>query len=200
VRISSADRPTRVCIDPIGESPLADGPHVTMRSFLSDLEHTLIVYGTADEEAANRDAAEVLQQSLRAHGPNITVAMKADTAITTEERNRNHLLLIGRPETNRIADELKNGNLVRWSSGSFTIRGETWVNANSAVIYAVPNGKSSDRSAVVIAGLGAAATRDAAVKFTSQLKRAATAVVLAANGSPRNFVLVPRPEQDLSKR
>ena len=174
-----------------------DGPLFTVRSFLSDLEHTLIVFGTADEEAANRDAAAILQQALRAHGPNITVPVKSDTEVTADERKRNHLLLIGRPETNRVAGELKNGS-IHWGPRSFTVRDETYVNANSAVAYALPNGDG--RSAVVIAGLGAAATRDATVRFTSLLKHSASAVVLPAGGAPRHLVLVPRPEQILTEK
>jgi hypothetical protein len=170
---------------------------VTVRSFLSDLEHSLIVYGTADEEAANRDAATVLQQALRAHGPNITVAVKADTAITPEDRQRNNLLLIGRPETNRVTAGVTNGS-IRWGPRSFTVRDDTYANANSAVAYAVPNGEG--HSAVVIAGLGAAATRDAAVRFTSVLKHAATAVVLPVRGAPRYLVLTPRAEQVLTEK
>lgn len=166
--------------------------HVTVRSFLSDLEHALVVYGTADEEAANRDAATLLQQALRAYGPNVTVLVKSDTEVTAAERKQNHLILIGRPETNRISGQWKGG--VQWGSQSFTIRNETFANANSAIVYAAPNG--DECSAVVIAGLGAAATRDAAVRFTSVLRHAATVVLLPARGAPRYLVLDARPEPD----
>ena len=196
-RIECSARPTHVRLDPEGDFALDDGPYYSVRSFLSDLEHTLIVYGTADEEAANRDAAWNLQQALRAHGPNITVAVQADTDTTDHDRQENHLLLIGRPETNRLSNELGRGEAVHWGPRSFAIRDEHYANAQSAVLYAVPNG-TDGRSAVVIAGLGATSTRDVAVKFTSHLKHAASAVVIPASGAAKYLVLAHRPEQVLS--
>src|SRR5262249_11264764 len=55
-------------------------------SFSHEPDQTLIVYGTADEEAANREAARVLQDAIRKRGSNATVPIKSDRELTEKDR------------------------------------------------------------------------------------------------------------------
>lgn len=76
-------------------------------TFYAEPEQTLIVYGTADEAASNREAAEALQQAIRAKGCNVTVKVVADTDVTADELKKHHLLLIGRPDSNKIVEKMR---------------------------------------------------------------------------------------------
>ncbi len=78
------------------------GGPFSVLTFHHEVEQTLIVVGTEDEKPSNREAAEALQQAIRARHSNFTVPIKTDREVTEEELKTNHLLLIGRPDTNRI--------------------------------------------------------------------------------------------------
>ena len=75
-------------------------------SFLSEQQNSLIVYGTADELASNREAAENLQKALRENWQNYSVPIKSDKEVTEAELKSNHLLLVGRPDSNLIIDAI----------------------------------------------------------------------------------------------
>ena len=74
--------PVRVTADKYGGTAKANGGPFSVRSFLADLPQTLIVYGTADEPAANREAAEALQRAVREDWSNFTVPVKSDADVT----------------------------------------------------------------------------------------------------------------------
>jgi hypothetical protein len=152
-------------------------------SFYAELDRTLIVYGTEDELPTNREAAEALQQAIRARHANITVPLKADRDVTSEEIMNHHLLLIGRPDSNRLVARMSKAWPVTFGERSFVVRGETYAHAGSAVIAAAPNPENQRYSAVVVAGLGAYSTWAAA----PQLPRLPMAemVVLPNGGKPK---------------
>src|SRR5205085_8298941 len=62
--IETAERPLRVIVDKYGQKAKANGGVYSVLSFQRELEHTLIVYGTADEVPTNREAAEALQRAI----------------------------------------------------------------------------------------------------------------------------------------
>ena len=68
VRITVDDKPPRVVVDKYSLAAKANGGAFTMLTFNDEPEQTLIVYGTADEANVNREAAEALQQAIRASG------------------------------------------------------------------------------------------------------------------------------------
>ncbi len=97
------------------------GGFFSVLSFLHELEQTLIVYGTADETPTNKEAAEALQQAIRARHSNFTVPIKRDTEVTSDELKSNHLLLIGRPSCNSVVKRFEKSLPVEFGTGSFTI-------------------------------------------------------------------------------
>ena len=195
-RISCSGEPLSATIDAQADSAMAQGRGVALRSFLHELKETLIVYGVKDEEAANRDAALELQNALRKSGPNITVPVKSEREATRQELLSHHLLLIGRPETNHIVESLPAP--IHWGARSFAVRGDTYANAESAVIYALPSVDRGDRVAIVIAGLGAESTYGAATRFASLAGRAATVVVLPPGpAAPRSLVIPKRSDKQM---
>jgi Phospholipase B len=134
-------------------------------TFYAELDQSLIVYGTLDESPTNREAAEALQQAIRARHANFTVPIKADRDVTAEDLKKNHVLLIGRPDSNRLLERIRDMLPIKFGSQSFHVRGETYAHCGSAVMAAAANPDNPRFSVVVIAGLDAASTLKAAPRL-----------------------------------
>jgi hypothetical protein len=156
-------------------------------TFYAELDQTLIVYGTADEVATNREAADALQQAIRARHANITVPIKADRDVTPEDLKNNHLLLIGRPDSNRVVGRVAKALPVTFGSRSFVVRQDTYAHAGSAVVAAAANPENARFSVVVMAGLDAYSTWRAAPQL---VYLPAAEVVVLPNGAPVKGLVV----------
>ena len=149
------------------------GPFATT-TFYNELEQTLIVYGTGDEVATNREAAEALQQAIRAKHANYTVKIKTDRDVTEADLKKNHLLLIGRPDSNRLVERFQRDLPITFGSRSFVVHGDIYAHPGSAVVAAAPSPIDARYSVVVIAGLDAAST----LKVAAQVPKTKTAEVV----------------------
>jgi hypothetical protein len=159
----------------------------SVHSYQRELEKTLIIYGTLDEVYTNREAAEALQQAIR-QGPNITVPIKADKDVTDADLKDHHLLLVGRPDSNRCIARLKDALPITFGPRSFTVGKDSYAHANSAVIAAGENPLNPRYSVVVIAGLDGASTLRTAPALAGGGREAE--VVIVANGErPRPMVV-----------
>jgi hypothetical protein len=161
------------------------GGAFSVLSFLHELEQTLIVYGTADETPTNKEAAEALQQAIRARHSNYTVPMKSDTELTSDELKSNHLLLIGRPGCSRVTQRVEKSLPIEFGVCSFAVADRpepaeraTYAHARSAVIAVGENPANRRFSVVVIAGLDASATLRAAPYLMEKVRQDAEVVVL----------------------
>jgi hypothetical protein len=163
----------------------------TIQSFHSELDQTLIVYGTVDEVAANKEAAETLQKAIITHGSNLTVGIKTDKEVTDEDLKTHHLVLIGRPDSNLLVEKCRAKPPIQFGPRSFVVRGESYANAGSAVIVAAENPVNPRFSMVVIAGLGADATLRAAPRLLSN--GSAQVLVLPKTGLSKALAL-PAPD------
>jgi hypothetical protein len=162
-------------------------------TFLAELEDTLIVYGTADEARTNREAARALQKAIREHHSNFTVPMKADREVTAEETKKKHLLLIGRPDCNRVVERMKTPFPVTFGSRSFAVGEDVYAHTGSAVIAAAPNPDNPRFSAVVLAGVEAYATWQAAPLLPEF--QPAEVVVLPHGGDPKLLTRPAKPSK-----
>jgi hypothetical protein len=169
------------------------GGTFTIQSFHSELDQTLIVYGAADESAANREAAEALQQTIITRFSNLTVPIKADKDVSEEDLKTRHLLLIGRPDSNALVEKHRAKLPIQFGARSFVVREESYANAGSAVIVAADNPVNSRYSMVVIAGLSADATMRAAPRLLRTEGRSAEVFVLPRSGRTKALVL-PAPD------
>ncbi len=188
--VETKDRPLRVVLDKYGQTARSNGGPFSVLTLFAELERTLIVYGTADERATNREAAEELRQAIRARGSNITVALRPDTRATEEELKSHHLILIGRPNTNTLVECFRNALPISFGSGSFAARDEVYAHPDSAVIAAVENPLNRRFSLVVIAGLGTASTLRTAPQLASRIALP-TEVVILPHGGARRFLVMP---------
>jgi hypothetical protein len=165
-----------------------DGGPFTVLTFGSELEQTLIVYGTQGETPSNREAAEELQKGLIERGPNITVAIKSDREATEDDLKTHHVLLIGRPDTNSVVARFRAALPVTLGRQSFAVRGETYAHANSAVVAAAENPLDKRYSVVVVAGMSAAST----LRTASQLAHGgmtAEVIVYPSGATPKGMVV-----------
>ena len=114
--------------------------------------------GTLGDVAAQREAAEHLQRTLARRFSNFLIPIVADTDVDDSELGRRHLLVVGRPATNRVSARCAAKLPVAFEAKSFSVRNETFAHPDSAVIAAGENPFSPRHSVVIYAGLGAAAT------------------------------------------
>jgi hypothetical protein len=182
-------KPLRVVADKYGLGPWKNGGAYLVSSFFRDLAEAVIVYGTRDEEAANREAAEELQKAIVERGTNFTVPVRADSSLTEEEIAARHLILIGRPDANSLTERLQGELPVKFGRRSFTVRGKTYAHQESAVIAAGENPRNRRYSIVAAAGLSAAATFRAAPIIAQRIS--APVRILPAHDRPRDLAPPP---------
>ena len=176
----------------------ASGEH-TVLSFYPEIEDTLIVTGTADEAAANREAAEALEAALRRRGHNVSVPIKTDRAVTDADLKGRHLLLVGRPAANSIVARFAARLPVSFGPRSVKVRDEVFAHPDTAVLVAAENPLDRRYSVVVIAGLEAASTVAAAPRLGDRDLPAGEVVILRRGLAPRARV-VPREEKRAKAR
>jgi hypothetical protein len=194
VRVETKDAPRRVVVDKYNLAAKANGGAFTVLTFDAEPEQTLIVYGTDDEANVNREAADALQQAIRARWSNVTVPIKSDREVTDGDLKTHHLLLIGRPACNKITASFGADLPVSFGTGSFVVRDNAYAHADSAVIAAAENPLNHRYSLVVIAGLGAAATLRTAPALMDSSRQSAEVVVFPHGKRVRSLTL---PAKDL---
>jgi aminopeptidase N len=186
-------KPARtLVIDKYARVARANGSEADVESFTDDLDHTLIVYGTADDTAANHEAAEACQKAIRSARYNIELPVKTDAGLTDEQLKSHHLILIGRPEANTVTARVAQALPVTFGPASFTVRERTYANMASAVLAAGVNPLNPHFSVVALAGNSAAATLAHAEELGGRGGRTEVKVFDAA-GKPKSLV-VPAPE------
>jgi len=190
--VETQGQPVRLVVDKYGLTARSNGGPFTILAFEDELEQSLIVSGTLDEGAANAAAARTLQESLRRREHNMVVPIKDDGTVTEDELKNHHLLLIGRPGSNRIIDRWQSVLPVQFGQRSFEVRGEVYAHPESAVILALENPLNRRYAAVVIAGLGSLATLRTVSRFGEKALTAAEAVVLPYSQDEFGLVLTPK--------
>ncbi len=165
------------------------GGPFSVLSFWSEIEETMIVYGTGDEVPTNREAAEALQKALLRRGANVLVPIKSDREATAAELKSHHVLLIGRPDCNAVTARCREALPVSFGHRSFAVREEAFAHAESAAIVAGESPFNRRFSVVAIAGLSASATLRAAPVLGERGLEAGEVVVLPHGGKRRALVV-----------
>jgi hypothetical protein len=190
--IETKARPQRLIVDRYGLAAKANGGVFSVLSFHHELEQCLIVYGTADEEASNREAAEKLQRAIRERHSNYTVPLKSDRNVTDADLKGHHLLLIGRPDSNSLVERFKSALPIAFGSRSFVVRSKAYAHPDSAVIAATENPMNKRYSLVVLAGLSAASTLNAPAALLREGQATGEVLVLPHDAKPQALVLPAR--------
>jgi len=178
-----------------GAVPSASSTNIwTIYSFETEPEQALIIYGTAADQAAQKEAAQLLQKNLARRFHNFSVSIKADRDVKEADLNSRHLVLVGRPATNKIAARTCDNLSVSFTPGSFTVRGKTYSHPDSAVIAAGENPLNSRYSVVIYAGLGAKSTWKCVQHIDPEELPPPEVLLLAAGRKPARFRVVSKPE------
>jgi Phospholipase B/S-layer like family, C-terminal region len=181
IKIKSPHKPLRVFVDKYGLTGRSNGSAFTILTFDSEVEKSLIVYGTLNEAEANHEAAMLLQQSVRRREHNITPVVKMDSEVTEQDLASHHLLLIGRPDSNSLVQRFQDVLPATFGSHSFEIRGTVYAHADSAIVMAIDNPLNPRYSVVTIAGLSGLSTLQVMSKFEDNALSYAQVVVLPHN-------------------
>lgn len=164
----------------------------TIDSFEAEPQQALIVYGTLRDRAAQREAATLLQRAIARRFSNIELPLRSDVEVTDDELRGHHLLIIGRPTTNRVAARCVTRLPVSFGRGSFQVRQETYAHADSFVIAAGDNPVNPRFSVVAFAGLSAEATWKCVQKLPEDDDEPAAQVLLSPAGrKPQRFRVGP---------
>jgi hypothetical protein len=161
-------------------------------AFERQLDSCLIVHGTIAETDAQREAAQILQRRLASRWANFRVPIKTDREVTEAELRANHVLLIGRPATNRVTARVADAFPVKFGTSSFALKGRTYAHPHTALAVAGPNPLSPEHSLVVFAGLSAEGTWQCIRRFPESGPVAAEVLLMEANAPVRRLV-VPIP-------
>ncbi len=188
--VESNDPPKRLIVDKYGRVAKANGGAYDVVYPLMEPEQALIVYGTADEEAGNREAAQIMQDRIRAGRTNVTLPIQPDTTVTDEELRGHHLILIGRPTTNRVTERFRSAFPVVFDSQSVAVGTDRYAHDKTSVIAAGVNPLNPRFSVTTVAGLSALATYRAA-SFLSTSDSGAEVKVIPFAGRPRRLVMPP---------
>lgn len=173
--------------------PSGDGPDWSIDAFDSEPDKALIVYGTLRDAHAQREAATLLQDKIARRWGNYTVPIKSDSEVTDQDLKANHLLLIGRPATNKVAARFADSLPIAFGPASFSIGDATYAHAGSAIVAAGANPLAKSRySLVVFAGLSAESTRECVAKLFDKGSGPAPAVLMPAGGSARPIMIAPK--------
>ena len=191
--VETSATPLRVVLDKYGRTAKSNGGPFSVLTFHQELEQTLIVYGTTDERATNREAAETLRRAIVELGSNITVSIRADNRVSEDDLKSHHLLLIGRPDTNALVKRFRDALPISFGSGSFAVRDEVYAHTDSGVVAAAQNPLNKRFSMVLLAGLDAASTLRTA-PLAATLDRNAEVVIVPHGAAKRSLVL---PAKDL---
>jgi hypothetical protein len=172
-----------------GRGVTAEKTIFSTRSFRDEPDDCLIVYGTLDDEAANRNTARALQELVRRQCLGVVVTIATDTSATDAQLNAKHLLLIGGPEANRVSARCAKGLPVQFANHTCSFNGETYAHPSTCILAACANPLNPRFSAVVLAGLSAASTNDAAEYLMNRSTPAAEVIVGAAYSRVRPMVV-----------
>lgn len=185
---ASAERSvTRLVVDKYGLMARGNGGEADLGAFVDDLEHTLIVFGAREDEAANRDAAQRCMKTIRNAWHNIEVRVKSDAEVQDADLKGNHLILIGGPTTNAVTERCGKTLAVEFGARSFAAHGERYGHANSAVLAAGVSPFDAHFSINVIAGNSAEATI-ANAEVLAHIERGNEVRVVPAGGKAFGFV------------
>ena len=117
----------------------------------------IIVYGTLGEPEANKTAAERFITYYRGLGHEI---VKADTDVNDADLKTECIFLIGRPETNKIAQEFKDIFPIKFDNNQFTWQGITYAQSIQAVAQIAENPGGAHNLIIMYAGLSPEATQE----------------------------------------
>ena len=116
----------------------------------------IIVYGTLGETDANKAAAERFNNDWIGLDEG---RIKADTEVNEADLKSKCVVLVGRPETNKVAQQYKAIFPVKFDEDKFTWQGVTYGKASQGVAQIVENPNNAQGLMIMYAGLSGESTQ-----------------------------------------
>ncbi len=161
----------------------------SLANYLAEADKALIVYGTAGDVVVQREAALELAEAFREDLGAAAPRALPDTAADDAACRGHHLLVIGRPATNRLAARLADRLPLKFGTASFQLAGKTYANEETGVVAVGANPLDGRYSLAIAAGLGVNATARSARALGGEGDRAGDVLLLEAGQPPRTSLL-----------
>ena len=116
----------------------------------------LVVYGTLSERQGNKIAAKRFNKEYLGLGDKI---IKADVDVNEADLKTKCLVLFGRPETNKIAQQFKDDFPIKFNGNKFTWQGVTYDKPTQGVAQIVENPNNPRSLVIMYSGLRAKTTQ-----------------------------------------
>ena len=116
----------------------------------------IIIYGTLGQTEANKTAAERFNNDWLGLDKEI---IKVDTDVNEADLKTRCVVLIGRPETNKAAQQFKDIFPVKFDGGQFAWQGTTYAQPTQGVAQVIENPKNAQGLMIMYAGLSPEATK-----------------------------------------
>ena len=149
------DEPRRLVVDPDYEVLKVQKMPPYLSWFWEVEPEFIVIYGTSGEAQANASTAERFASDYLGLGREI---VKADTDVNDADLKTKCVFLIGRPETNKVAQQFKDSFPVKFNGVKFTWQGRTYSKPTQGVAQIVENPKNAQGLVVMYAGLSPEAT------------------------------------------
>lgn len=154
---SSLNRPKRILVDPEFDILKQQKMPPILTELWDVYPRLLVVYGTLFEGEDNKTAAEVFNWGFLGLGENI---IKPDIDVKEDDLNAQCLILFGRPETNKIAQQFKDNFPVAFDGSMFTYNGVNYDKLSQGVAQIVENPNDPQKLIIMYAGLSGEATQN----------------------------------------
>jgi len=153
------DEPRKLVVDPDYEVLKVQKMAPRLWWFWDMYPKIIIVYGTLGEAEANKTAAERFNTYFLGLGREI---VKSDTNVNDTDLRTECVFLVGRPETNKVAQAFKDIFPIKFDKNKFTWQGIIYAQPTQAVAQIVENPRGAHNLMIMHAGLSPEATQ----KFT----------------------------------
>lgn len=153
IKVSS--RPKRIIVDPNFHIPCKRKMPAKLYMFWQYYPNLVIIYGTSKESIANRSTAEQFNASNLGLE---SCVIKPDTSVTTRDLGQDIVILVGRPETNKLSKRLENTFPIKFNNDEFSWQGITYKDPSQGIMQIVESPMNPSGWIVHYAGLSGDAT------------------------------------------
>jgi len=162
------DEPRKLVVDPDYEVLKVQKMAPRLWWFWDMYPKIIIVYGTLEEAEANKTAAERFNTYFLGLGREI---VKADTDVNDTDLRTECVFLVGRPETNKVAQAFKDIFPIKFDKNKFTWQGIIYAQPTQAVAQIAENPRGAHNLMIMHAGLSPEATQKSTYSYLYRVDR-----------------------------
>jgi transglutaminase-like putative cysteine protease len=143
-------RPVRLLVDPDYQIPSIRWMPSRLQMFWDAYPDLVVIYGTVKEAGANKRAAERFNEDYLGLDDKI---LRTDVDLGDEDLKARVVILIGRPETSRIATRFQDAFPIRFRKDHFSWQGTNYEKPTQGVAQIVENPQDATGLVILYAGL-----------------------------------------------